>query len=124
MTAVSGQVITTITDGNGAVAVQVTWFYDPTTRALRNNPITWTDGNGTVWAVNAGALIAVNNTSKVVRALAYDSQGNVLRQVKLPANSGRAVKAAVLASQPPPDGPFTTADDFVGFTFDLSAGQV
>lgn len=119
MPALSGQVTTTIRDGSGNVAVEVTWFFDPATRALRNNPQAWTDADGTVWPVNAGALIANNMTGRSVRIFINEAGGNLLRRVNLAAG-GRAVKAAVLAAQAPPDGPYTTADDFNGLTFDLS----
>ena len=49
MPALSGQVITTITDENGVPAVTVTWFWDPATMLLRNNPTPWTAPDGTVW---------------------------------------------------------------------------
>lgn len=119
MPALNGQIITTITNGQGAVVVQVTWFFDPTTRALRNNPAAWTDSDGTVWPVNAGALIANNLAGKQVRVRINDENGAQIRRVTLPIG-GRAVKAAALAAQAPPDGPYTTADDLNGLTFDLS----
>lgn len=119
MPALSGQIITTIRDGDGNVAVEVTWFYDPATRALRNNPQAWTDADGTVWPANAGALIANNMTGRTVRIFINDASGNLLRRVSLVAG-GRAVKAAALAAQGPPDGPYTTADDFNGISFDLA----
>jgi hypothetical protein len=121
MPALSGQVITTIRDGSGNVVVEVTWFFDPTTRVLRNNPTAWTDADGTVWPVNAGALIGNNMTSppRTVKVNVNDDQGNLVRRVALSAG-GRAVKAAALAALTPPDGPYTSADDFNGLTFDLS----
>lgn len=120
MPALSGQIITTIPDGTGAVAVEVTWFFNPATRALRNNPQAWTDSDGTVWPANAGALIANNRLNRQVRVKIVDQvTGDLIRRVTLPI-AGRAVKAAVLAAQAPPDGPYVSADDFNGLTFDLS----
>jgi hypothetical protein len=117
--ALTGQVITTLTDATGAVAVCVTWFYDPATRALRNNPVAWTDPVGTVWPINSGALIAVNQLGRQVRVRVNDANGDMVRRVTLPAG-GRSLTAAQLAAAPAPDGPYTTADDLNGLTFDLS----
>lgn len=119
MGALNGQTITTIRNGQGAVVVEVTWFFDPTTRALRNNTVAWTDSDGTVWPVNAGALIGNNLAGKAVKVRINDENGNQIRRVTLPIG-GRAVKAAALAAAAPPDGPYVSADDFNGLTFDLS----
>ena len=120
MPALSGQTMTTITDATGAPIACITWFFDPTTLALRNNPIAWTDPSGTVWPINSGALIGANLTSHRVTVFVNDAQGNLLRRVRLAANTGNAVKATVLANQAPPDGPYTSALDFNGFTFDTT----
>jgi hypothetical protein len=119
MPALSGQVIMTLTKAGGVVAVVVTWFFDPTTLALRNNPIAWTDPTAVVWPIGSGALIAVNQVGKAVKVRINDAGGTLIRRVNLP-TGGRAVTAAQLASAAPPDGPYTTATDLNGLTFDLS----
>lgn len=119
MPALSGQIITTVTDGTGAPAVVVTWFFNPATRALRNNPTDWTDPTGQLWAAGSGALIAVNQLGRQVKVRINDAVGNQVRRVTIPAG-GRAVKATALANAPEPDGPYTVAEDFNGLTFDLS----
>jgi hypothetical protein len=119
MPALSGQVITSLTDSSGNVAVQVTWFFNPSTGALRNNPSAWTAADGTVYPVGTGALIAANLLGRAVKMRINDVSGNQIRRVQLPAG-GRSVTAAQLASAPSPDGPYTTAADLNGLTFDLS----
>ena len=119
MPALSGQVITTITDQNGSPVVTVTWFFDPTTRALRNNPQPWTAPDGTVYPAGTGALIADNQTGRPVKVRVNDTSGNQVRRVTIPA-TGRAVTATQLANAPAPDGPYLTAADLNGVTFDLS----
>lgn len=119
MPALNGQIITTITDGTGAVAVCATWFYNPATGALRNNPAAWTSPDGTVWPIGSGALIAANQLGRTVKVRVNDAGGNQIRKVSIPAGGG-ALTAAQLAAAPPPDGPYTTAADFNGLTFDLS----
>lgn len=117
MPALFGQVIMTITDAIGAVVV--TWFFDPATRALRNNPSDWTDPTGQVWEAGSGALIAANTTGRPVKVRINNAAGELVKRVNIPP-AGRAVKATPLANQPPPDGPYTVAEDFNGLTFDLS----
>lgn len=119
MPALSGQVITTITKGDGTAAVVVTWFFNPVTRVLRNNPIAWTSPDGTVWPIGSGALIAANQMGRQVRVRINDDQGVQIRRVTIPAG-GRALTATQLANAAPPDGPYTSADDLNGLTFDLS----
>jgi hypothetical protein len=119
MSALSGQVITTIPDKTGAAAVCVTWFFNPAGLALWNNPSAWTDPTGTTWPAGTGALIAVNLLGRTVRVRVNDAQGNLVRRVQLPAGS-RSLTAAQLAAAPAPDGPYTSATDFNGLTFDLA----
>lgn len=119
MPALIGQVISTITDAAGAPAVTVTWFFDPVTRGLRNNPLPWTAPDGTVWPAGSGALIADNQMGRTVRVRVNDENGAQVRRVNLPAG-GRAVTVSQLANAPAPDGPYTTSADFNGLTFDLS----
>lgn len=119
MPALSGQVITTIYGADGAPAVTVTWFWDPATGLLRNNPTAWTAPDGTVYPAGSGALIGDNQTGRQVRMQVEDDLGNLLRRVNLPIG-GRAVKAAVLALAPPPDGPYLMATDLNGLSFNLA----
>lgn len=119
MPALSGQLITNIPTSTGAVGVTVTWFWNPANGNLRNNPTSWTDPTGTVWPAGTGALIAVNQLGRTVKVRVNDAGGNEIRRVSIPAG-GRSATAAQLAAAPPPDGPYTTAADFNGLTFDLS----
>lgn len=119
MPALSGQVITTITDASGNPAVTVTWFWDPLTGLLRNNPAAWTAPDGTVYPAGTGALIADNQMGWPVRMRIEDEVGNLLRRVLLPVG-GRAVKALALTLAPPPDGPYLLYTDLNGLSFDLA----
>lgn len=119
MPALSGQVITSIPTSTGAVGVTVTWFFNPTGGALRNNPSPWTDPTGTVWPTNTGALIAVNQLGRTVKVRINDAGGNEIRRVSIPAG-GRTATAAQLAAAPAPDGPYTNQSDLNGLVFDLS----
>jgi hypothetical protein len=119
MPALNGQIISTITDDTGKAVVTVTWFYDPATGALRNNPVAWTAPSGKVWAIGSGAIIADNQLGRQVRCVVNDETGAMVRRVTIPP-SGRAATAAQLAAAPPPDGPYTTMQDLNGLTFDLS----
>lgn len=119
MPALSGQVIVTVTKDDGTPAVTVTWFYNPTTLALRNNPTAWTAPDGTVYAAGTGALIADNQLGRAVRMRINDAEGNQIRRVQIPIG-GRAVTAAQLRNAPAPDGPYELSTDLNGITFDLS----
>lgn len=123
MPALTGQVITTITDGTGAPIVCVTWFFNPATLALRNNPADWTDPSGTVWVAGSGALIGANLLTRAVRMIIKDSSDAVVRRVLLPAGTGRAATAVQLRNASPPDGPYNLSTDLNGLTFDLSGAQ-
>lgn len=124
MPALSGQVVTTVTDGTGTPIVCVTWFFNPATLALRNNPAAWTDPSGTVWPAGTGALIGANLLNTAVRMVIYDDSGNVVRRVLLPASTGRSATANQLKNAAPPDGPYTLSTDLNGLTFDLSGAQL
>lgn len=119
MPALIGQVITTLTSAQGQPVLTITWFFNPSTRALRNNPSSWTAPGGTVYPAGIGALIADNKLGRAVRVRVNDASGNLVRRVQIPA-AGRVVTASQLANAPAPDGPYTSADDFNGLTFDLS----
>ena len=119
MPALSGQVIMTISDSQGQPAVIISWFFDPSTRVLRNNPAPWTSADGTVWPINSGALIAVNQLGRAVKVRVNDDQGVLIRQVRLPAG-GATITKNQLANAAPPDGPYISADDLNGLTFDLA----
>lgn len=113
MPALSGQVISTLTDANGNVAIVATWFYDQATGNLRNG--TWTSERGTF----NGALIADNATGRTVKVNVANTDGTVARTFSIP-TSGRALSAADLAAVPPPNGPVTTNAQLSGLTFDLT----
>jgi len=119
MPALTGQVITTITDASGEPVVTVTWFYNPANSNLRNNPASWTAPSGTVYPAGTGALIGDNRLGRMVRMRINDAGGNQIRRVNLPAG-GRSVTANQLANAAPPDGPYTTVQSLNGLTFDLS----
>jgi hypothetical protein len=119
MSALSGQVIVTVTKNDGTPAVTVTWFFNPATSALRNNPTAWTAPSGTVYPIGTGALIADNLLGRAVRMRINDAGGAEIRRVQIPIG-GRAVTATQLANAAAPDGPYTTLQDLNGITFDLS----
>jgi hypothetical protein len=119
MPALSGQVITTLTDAQGVPAVTVTWFFNPANNNLRNNPIAWTAPSGLVYPIGTGALIADNQLGRAVKMRINDDQGVQIRRVQVPAG-GRSVTATQLANAPAPDGPYLTSLDLNGLTFDLS----
>jgi hypothetical protein len=119
MPALSGQVTSAVTKNDGTPAVTVTWFYNVSTYALRNNPIAWTAPSGTVYPIGSGAIIADNLLGRAVRMRINDASGVLIRRVQIPIG-GRAVTANTLANQAPPDGPYTTLQDLNGITFDLS----
>lgn len=119
MPALSGQVITTLTDGTGAPVVVVSWFFNPSTGALRNNPQSWTAPDGSVYPAGTGALIADNALGRPVRMTINDENGNLLRRVQIP-SGGRSLTANQLANAPAPDGPYVLASDLNGISFDLS----
>jgi hypothetical protein len=99
MPALNGEVISTLRDVSGATLIAVVFFYDPTTRALRNSTYT-TVQDGT----KTGALIADNTN---------DAQGNS-RTISVPAH-GAALTVAQLASRG-----LNSLDDLNGFTFQLA----
>jgi hypothetical protein len=117
--ALIGQIAMTLTDIDGASAIGVSWFYDPATRALRNNPAPWTGPDGTTWPAGSGALIGANLLDHDVQVRVNDPDGNLVRRVKVPMGA-HAVTAQQLSRARPPDGPYTTAQDFNGLTFDVS----
>jgi len=119
MPALTGQVIVTVTKDDGTPAVTVTWFFNPTTLALRNNPAQWIAPDGTVYPAGTGALIADNQLGRTVRMRINDISGNQIRRVQIPAG-GRSVTAAQLRNAPEPDGPYEFSTDLNGITFDLS----
>jgi hypothetical protein len=119
MPALNGQVITQITNAQGQPQITVTWFFDPATGILRNNPIAWTAPDGTVYPVGTGALIADNRTAAQQRVRINDENGNLVRRVTIPASGARTVTKNQLANAPAPDGPYVNSSDFNGLTFDL-----
>jgi hypothetical protein len=109
MPALNGEVISTLRDVSGATLIAVVFFYDPTTRALRNSTYT-TVQDGT----KTGALIADNTTGQAITVvLTNDAQGNS-RTISVPAH-GAALTVAQLASRG-----LNSLDDLNGFTFQLA----
>jgi hypothetical protein len=119
MPALTGQVITTLTNENGLAVVTLTWFFNPANSNLRNNPIAWTAPSGLVYPIGTGALIADNQLGRAVRMRINDAGGAQIRRVQIPAG-GRSVTATQLANAAPPDGPYVVMQDLNGLTFDLS----
>lgn len=110
MPALSGEIISTLRDGNGNTVIAVAIFYDPTTRALRDGTyVTVQDGTKT------GAIIADNVTTQSITVVLTNVQG-ASRNVSVPAH-GVALTAAQLAGLNPP---ITTLDQVDGFTFQLA----
>lgn len=108
MPALTGQVIITLTNAAGAVAIVATWFFDPATRALRTGTYTTSQGD------KIGALVADNLTGLTQRVAIRDSGGAELRSISVPVGA-TALSVAQLAAIG-----FTTADDFNGLTFDIT----
>lgn len=111
MPALTGEIISTLRDAAGNTVIAVVVFYDPNTRALRNDVYTTVqDGQKT------GALIADNVTTRAVTVVLTNDAGGNSRTVSVPAH-GRALTVAQLAALP---SPVTTLDDVNGFTFNLA----
>lgn len=117
MPALSGQIITMLTDDTGAPKIVVSWFFDPATGDLRNTPAPWTSPTGKVWS--GVCLIADNMTSRAVALTITSPATGTVRTISVPAND-RSLTAAQLAALPPPNGPFTKSTDLNGLSFDLS----
>jgi hypothetical protein len=118
MPALIGQVIMTVTDNTGAPLMIVTWFYDPVTFNLRDNPTTWVAATGQSFPAGTGAVICVNNTGGNARLIVLDNDGvTVIRQISIP-QAGRAATATQLAALNPP---YTTLADMAGMSFDVAA---
>jgi hypothetical protein len=118
--ALSGQVITQITDAAGNPAITVTWFFDPATRVLRNNTVAWTAPDGTVYPAGTAAAIGDNRTN-VQQKVGVVVNGVQLRWLTIPAGGARTGTATQLANLSPANGgPYTTADDLNGLTFNLA----
>lgn len=113
MTALTGQVISTIRDGNGNTIIALVYFFTPATLLLRDDVyVTVQDGTKT------GAVIADNTTNRALKVvLTNDVNGNS-RIVNVPAH-GRALTVAQLAGLPIFSNPPKLAD-LNGFTFDLA----
>lgn len=110
MPALSGEIISTLRDGNGNTIIAVAVFYDPNTRLLRDGSYT-TVQDGT----KTGAIIADNTTTSSIGVVLTNAQGGA-RTLNIPAH-GSALTAAQLAALNPP---VTTLDDVNGFTFQLA----
>jgi hypothetical protein len=120
MPALSGQVITQITDASGNPAITVTWFFDPATRALRNNTVAWTAPDGSVYPVGTAAAIGDNRTASPQKA-GVVVNGTQLRWLNIPPHGATTGTATQLANLSPANGgPYTTADNLNGLTFNLA----
>lgn len=117
MPALSGQVITMLTNDAGAPAIVVSWFFNPATGDLRDAPSPWTSPTGKVWT--GKCLIADNMTSRAIAMTITNPATGTTRTLSIPAND-RSLTAAQLAALPPPNGPFTKSTDLNGLSFDLS----
>lgn len=107
MPALSGEVISTLRDGTGAVVIQSVIFFTPATGALRDGTYTTSVGDRT------GALIVDNLTGRSVRVVVRDAAGNEIRAVSVP-SGGVARTAAQMAAVG-----VTNLSDLDGLTFDL-----
>ena|ERR1700761_1304408 len=114
MPALTGQVILTLPG-----QVQATYFFDPSLGTLRDNTSLWTDITGVLWTVASAAFIGINQLDHAVKAVVFNTDGTVARQIVM--NPGAtAVSALQLTLSVPPAGPWLTRTDFNGLTFDLS----
>lgn len=108
MGALTGQIVQTLRDGAGAVAVETVVFFVAGTGALRDD--TWTTSRGG----QTGALIVDNLTGRAVRVPVRDAAGAELRAMAVPA-AGLTRTVAQLA----PLG-VTSLGQLNGLTFDLA----
>lgn len=118
MSALSGQVITTLRDGDGVPIITVTWFFDPLTGELRDSTSAWTSPSGKVYPAGS-ALIADNGTGRVVAVTVVNPETSKQRTFSIPITD-RKLTAAQLLAIPSPNGPVTTSADLAGLSFDLS----
>lgn len=118
MPALSGQVISTLRDGNGTPIITVTWFFDPVTLNLRNSTSSWTSPSGKVYP-SGSCLIADNGTGRTVALVITNPGTGTTRVLSVPAND-RIYTTAQLAAIPAPNGPITTNNHLNGLSFDLS----
>lgn len=110
MPALNGQVISTITNGQGQPYIVATWFWTPATGVLRDGTYVTSLGSRT------GALIVDNLTGKSQKVVIADASGAVLRTFNV-ATTGFVATAAQLAALNPP---VTTASQLNGLTFTLA----
>lgn len=118
MPALSGQVISTLTDGDGQPLIVLTYFFDPATNLLRNSTASWTSPSGKTYPAGS-ALIADNGTGRVVSVVVNNPETNAHRTFTIPANDRKLTLAQLLAV-PAPNGPVETVGDLAGLSFDLS----
>lgn len=112
MPALSGEIISTITDGTGAPVFVVYEFFDATTRAMRDVTQATSTGN------KRGALIVDNMTGRSQQIIVTNETGAV-RTFNIPP-SGSVLTAAQLAALAPPNGPVNTITDLSGLSPSLT----
>jgi hypothetical protein len=108
MPALSGQVVSTIRNGNSVPLIIVTMSYDPATNLMRDAVVATSTGDKT------GALVVDNMTGRSVKVLVRDPDGTINRTFNIPP-AGSTVTKAQLASQG-----VTTQQQLNGLTLDLS----
>jgi hypothetical protein len=118
MPALSGQVISTLTDENGQPLIVLTYFFDPATYLLRNSLTSWTSPSGKTYPAGS-ALIADNGTGRVVSVVVNNPETGSNRTFSIPATDRKLTLAQLLAI-PAPNGPVQTVGDLAGLSFDLS----
>jgi hypothetical protein len=113
MPALTGAVVSTITDGTGAPVFVIYEFFDPATNLLRDATQTTSRGART------GALIVDNQTGRPQRITVLNADTGSARNINVTAN-GVALTVAQLAALAPPDGPITTIQDLAGISPSLT----
>lgn len=115
MPALSGEVISTIRDGNGNTVIAMVFFFNPATLLLRDDVyVTVQDGTKT------GCVIADNTTSRQLKVvLTNDINGNS-RVITVPAHGRALTVAQATALGPPIFSNPPRLSDLNGFTFDLA----
>lgn len=106
MPALNGQVVLTLTDGNGAPVFVITESYTVGTLVMRDATVQTSTGP------KVGALVVDNMTGRTQAVTATSDTGTV-KTFSIP-TTGRVLTAAQLAAIPAPNGPVTTMADLAG----------
>lgn len=109
MPALSGQIVMTLRNAAGAVIIQTTINYNPSTGALVDAAVSTSRGSQT------GAEVIDNQVGRAVHVVQRDAAGTVLRTVAIPA-AGLTRTASQLQAQ---QGA-TVVADLAGTSFDLA----